>query len=207
MSHNTKETNAKELYELLESLSKYFDEPVKMYALGGTALTILGIKPSTRDIDVNIHSTKEYNYTLKIFEEVGFKRKGTIRWLTQEGMMFDVFSNYFILGTQILHDCLELSKFIKSFGKIELYTLSFEDIIITKLARGDDRDFIDIKNIFEMNKINLHSLAKRYKETMETSVVAFYKQKLLDLIEIKFIEWKYPIDEQLINDVKKWDKY
>ena len=202
-----KETNATELFTLLESLSSFVEEKVQMYALGGTALTILGIKPSTLDIDINIDSSKQYNYICKIFERIGFKRIGTIRWLTQEGLAFDLFYGSNILGTALLPDCLEQSKFIKSFGNIELYTLSSDDIIISKLARGDERDFNDIRNILEKERIDLQKLAERYLKTMEVSAVGQYKQKLLDLIEIKFWQWKKPTNKKLIEEVKQWPEH
>ncbi len=205
MAHNSKEINAERLYEMLGSISKFVEKEVSMYALGGTALTILGIKPSTLDIDINIDSEKEYKYVCKIFEQIGFERTG-IRWITQEGLAFDLFYGSNILGTGLLPDCLEKSKFIKSFGKIKLYTLSFEDIIISKLARGDERDFDDIKNILKNEKINLRKLAERYKETMEVSAAGHYKQKLLDFIEFKFKEWGFSLDKKLINEVKEWEQ-
>ena len=39
---------------------------------------------------------------------------------------------------------------------------------------------------------------------METSVVAQYKQKLLDLIEIKFKDWQFPINNEVVKEVRKW---
>ncbi len=204
MATNKKETSANELFELLNSISKFIERKIKMYALGGTALTILGIKSSTLDIDIDIDSHKDYQYICEIFEKIGFKRIGTIRWQTQEGLFFDLFMGSNILGTELSPNFLDKSKFIKSFENIELYTLSLEDIIISKLARGDPRDFLDIKKIFENQKINLPELVRRYKETMETSIVANYKQKLLDLIEIEFSHWKFPLNRKLINEVKRW---
>ncbi|MDP2906786.1 MAG: DUF6036 family nucleotidyltransferase [Nanoarchaeota archaeon] len=206
MAKNKKETNAEDLFELLNSISKYIKIKIKMYAMGGTAITILGIKPSTLDIDIDIYPDKEYQYICKIFEQIGFKRKGTIRWQTQEGLFFDLFSGSNILGTELLPDFLNKSKFIKTFGNIELYTLSLEDIIISKLARGDPRDFTDIKKIFETQQINIPRLVRRYKETMETSIVSNYKQKLLDLIEIEFNNWGFKLNQKIINEVKKWQE-
>ena len=204
MAHNKKEINADELFELLGSISGYIEREINMYALGGTALTILGIKQSTLDIDVNIDSESEYKYITKIFERIGFKKIGTYRWLTQEGLAFDLFFGSNILGTDLFSDCLEKSKFIKSFGMINLYTLSLYDIIISKLARGDSRDFDDIKNIFKNEKIDVKELVERYEKTMEASVVGQYKQKLLDLIKIKFSQWEFLLDKELINEVEKW---
>ena len=204
MTHNEKEINAEELFELIESISKFIEKEIKMYALGGTALTILNIKKSTKDIDINIESNGEYQYICKIFDDLGFDRKG-IRWISQEGLAFDMFHGSNILGTELLPDCIDKSKFIKSFGNIKFYILPLEDIIISKLARGDPRDFDDIKRILEVEKINLRKLVHRYKKTMENSIVANYQQKLLDLIEIKFKQWNYHLNNDLIDEVKEWE--
>ncbi|MFH1408980.1 MAG: nucleotidyltransferase [Nanoarchaeota archaeon] len=204
MAHNEKEINAEELFELIESISKFIEKEIKMYALGSTALTILHIKKSTRDVDINIETEGEYQYICKLFDDLGFERNG-IKWFTQEGLRFDMFYGSNIMGIELLPDCIGKSKLAKSFRNIKLYTLPLEDIIISKLARGDSRDFDDIKRILEIEKINLSKLVQRYKETMETSTVANYQQKLLDLIEIKFKEWKFSLDNDLIDEVKKWE--
>ena len=198
MTHNDKEIDAEELFELINSISKFVEIKINFYALGGTALTILNIKKSTRDIDINIESRKEYNYICKIFEELDFQRQG-IRWLSQEGLAFDMFYGSNIMGTELLENSISKSRFIKSFGKIKLHTLPLEDIIISKLARGDSRDFDDIKRILETNKININNLVRRYKETMKNSIVANYQQKILDLVEIKFNEWNFNSDKKIMK--------
>ncbi len=204
-SHNHEECNAESLFELLQSISKFIDIKIRMYALGGTALTLLNIKKSTLDVDINIATKKEYDYTLKTFDDIGFKRIGTMRWISQEGLAFDIFHGSNIMGTDLLSDCLNKSKFIRSFGNIELYTLHLLDIIISKLARGDTRDFEDIKSILENKKIDIKELVGRYQKTMEISIVANERQKLLDLLEIKFKDWKFDIDSTIIEEIKKWD--
>lgn len=205
MGHNKQNISAEGLFTLLKSISPFVERKIRMYALGGTALTILNIKRSTLDIDMNIDSHAEYTSLCKIFEQIGFEKTGSIRWFTQEGLAFDIFYGSNILGTALLPDCLANAKFIQSFGNIELYTLSFEDIIISKLARGDSRDFDDIKSILAHAQIDMANLIARYRKTMEVSIVSNYKQKLLDLIELKFREWAFPVDEKLLAEVKKWE--
>ena len=56
MIHKNKEINAERLFELLRSISKYLDRKIKMYSLGGTALTILNLKKSTLDIEKEIEN-------------------------------------------------------------------------------------------------------------------------------------------------------
>ena len=204
-THNQEEINSDRLFKLLQSISKFVDIKIRMYALGGTALTLLNIKKSTLDVDINIATKKEYDYTLKTFDNIGFKRIGTMRWISQEGLAFDIFHGSNIMGTDLLPDCLTKSKFIRSFGNIELYTLHLLDIIISKLARGDTRDFEDIKSILENEKIDIKELVDRYQKTMEISIVADERQKLLDLLEFKFKDWKFDINSTIIEEIKKWD--
>ena len=205
MRHNKEEINAERLFELLDSISQFIEIPLNFYALGGTALTILNLKRSTLDIDINIDSEKEYKYICTLFERIGFERKGPIRWITQEGLAFDLFYGSYILGTDLLKDCLKKSKFIRSFGNLKLYTLSLYDIIISKLARGEIRDFDDIKSILDNETLDVNELIFRYHATMETSIVANHKQKLLDLIEFKFEKWGIKIDQKFIDEVKTWE--
>ena len=205
MPHNNEEINQEQLFALLTSISKFIDIKIRIYALGGTALTILNIKKSTLDIDINIQSEKEYNYLINIFESIGFEKLGGLKWSSQEGLVFDVFHSGYIFGTDLLQDYTEKSTHIKSFNKIDLLTLSLEDIIITKLARGDLRDFEDIKSIFKKENILIEELVQRYKKTMETSAVPNAKQKLLDLIHIKCKEWNIPVESKIINEVEKWE--
>lgn len=194
-----------DLYALLGSIGRHAVKKVELYALGGTALTILGIKSSTLDIDFNVDSEKQHRYLTALFRDLGFEQQSTLRWRTQESFAIDLFHGSNILGTQLLADCLEKSKLIDRFGKLTLYTLSLQDIIISKLARGDTRDFEDIRQIFLKGRVDVKALAKRYKETMETSVVGQYRQKFLDLVDFKFREWGFERDEELIREVRAWD--
>lgn len=201
-THNDREINAQELYDFINSIDSYLEKDINFYALGGTALTMLGFKNSTRDIDVNTE-TDDYNIIIKLFTDLGFTKISSIRWITQEGLQFDLFHGNEIMGINLLDDSLSKAKLIKDFGNIKLYTLSLYDIIITKLARGDSRDFDDIKTIFEKENIEINELISRYKETMKLE--ANYKQKLLDLIQIYFFRWEIKIDQDIINEVEKWE--
>jgi len=204
--YNKSDIDTTELFNLFTSISKFFHKNVNLYALGGTALTLLNIKTSTIDIDINIDKESEYRYVCKIFSNIGFKRESSIRYRTQEGLAFDIFHGSNIMGTNLLEDCLEKSKIIKKFGNLTLHTLSLEDIIISKLARGDPRDMDDIKSIFDDTKIELRSLVDRYKKTMESSTVGKHKQKLLDLVHFKFKEWNFKLDDELITEVEQWQE-
>ncbi len=53
---NTKETTKEDLIAFIQKLDSFIDRPVTIVALGGTALTLLDLKSSTRDLDFIISS-------------------------------------------------------------------------------------------------------------------------------------------------------
>ena len=205
MVYNEIELDVRELYDLLGQIETKLDNPINLYALGVTALTILNIKNSTRDVDFNIETKKHYQIFIRTLEDLGFESKNNnIRWVSQEGIAFDLFYGSNILGTDLLPDCLSKSRFIKKIGKVSIYTLSFEDIIISKLARSDERDLEDIKTIFENEKIDIQYLTRRYKSTMDISIVFGYNEKyvlfLKDLEKIGI-----SIKKEIFEEIKRWD--
>src|SRR3989338_8256067 len=161
MAHNNQEIDDYRLFALLESISSYLDIKTSFYALGGTALTLRGIKKQMLDIDINVSTEQEYARISSLFQDIGFERKGPARWITQEGLAFDLFHGFSIFGTLLLPDAPDKATFIRSIGTIDVYALSSLDIIISKLARGDPRDFEDIRALFEKEKIDLVSLVER----------------------------------------------
>lgn len=46
---------------------------VCLITCGGTALTLLGIKPSTKDVDLIVPEIKEYDYLTRLLKDPGYK--------------------------------------------------------------------------------------------------------------------------------------
>ncbi len=194
---------AKELYSILERISPSFTKPVHFYTFGGTALSILGIKKTDNNADINIDSEDEYRYTSKVFESLGFERVSQIRWRTQEGYTIDLFLNKFIMNVQLLNDNSDGAKHIKDFGNIKIYTINTYDLIISKLARSEEQDFEDIKLLMDFENIYTGELINRYKKTMAKSG-RLTKEKLLRLVETKFKEWNKKVAKEQIDGIKRW---
>lgn len=62
---NIKETTKDDLVAFIQKLDSFLDKPITVIALGGTALTLLEIKSSTKDIDF-IMTLKDYQTLLTI---------------------------------------------------------------------------------------------------------------------------------------------
>jgi hypothetical protein len=53
------------LLEVMEPRNSFLRKKVHLIACGGTAMTVLGVKPSTKDIDFMVPEIKEYSYLVK----------------------------------------------------------------------------------------------------------------------------------------------
>ena len=58
---------------LENDISRYLDHEVQTYAHGGTALTLLGIKDSTKDVDFTFTRKDEFYELIAILKRMGYK--------------------------------------------------------------------------------------------------------------------------------------
>jgi len=158
---------------LLDSLAgwnKFLKRRVHLIACGGTALTLLGVKESTKDIDFMVPKLDEYEYLIKILKDLGyesttgsgFRRKGEL-------FVYDFFRGNTIHTTELLHSPLKKGRHIlvKEFSYIYLGALNNYDLIISKLFRGTAVDFEDAASLIRARRaeIDLAQLEKHFKET------------------------------------------
>jgi hypothetical protein len=157
---------------LLNTLSlwnKYLKRKVRIIACGGTALTLLNLKDSTKDVDFLIPEQGEYRYLIKNMMDLGYKQTTGTGWQKNQGFIFDLFVGKTIFTTELLESPLELGNHFpyKEFSSIYLGILNYYDLIISKLFRLTPVDTDDCVTLFkEKNKeINLDKLKSRFYET------------------------------------------
>jgi hypothetical protein len=157
---------------LLNTLSlwnKYLKRKVRIIACGGTALTLLNLKDSTKDVDFLIPEQGEYRYLIKNMMDLGYKQTTGTGWQKNQGFIFDLFVGKTIFTTELLESPLELGNHFpyKEFSSIYLGILNYYDLIISKLFRFTPVDTDDCVTLFkEKNKeINLDKLKSRFYET------------------------------------------
>ena len=192
------------LLELLGSMDPYLKEKVYLIAVGGTALTLLDIKHSTMDIDFNLPREKDSKTIRRLFTELGFEKINEDKWLSPNNLIIDLYDRDYIFCVQLIEDSINNSKLIREYKHITLKTLNLYDIIITKLARSDSKDIDDIIEIFKKCGIDPKELFRRYRETMEISVVAHPKENILELFQL--LESKNIIKtNEVRREIKKWN--
>ncbi|MBI4139355.1 hypothetical protein HY483_00145 [Candidatus Woesearchaeota archaeon] len=153
-----KEITKEKLLKLFEHLDKTRSEPLVIVAIGGTALSLLGLKEVTEDIDFIIESRKSYDkvdLTVEIYNQ-GYKteiqEKGIIVVLT--------------LPADYVECCSSISK-NASFKNLRVLILSPVDIIITKMARFIRKDRIDITKVLLQYKPSLQEIEARFQKYLD----------------------------------------
>ena len=141
-----------DLLEWLKEVDGRLSREMAVIAVGGTALTLLGLKESTRDVDFCVVGEH--------FAE--FKKAAS-----SEKFVVDLFPGGYIFAVHLPENYLEKAKDVPFSGKhLQLKTLCLEDIILTKTARFSTRDIEDIKTVVETGKVNLEFLKKRFEHVL-----------------------------------------
>lgn len=164
----------KGLLDKISAWDSFLKRKVHLIACGGTALTLLGIKDSTKDIDLIVPDLTEYNYLISNLEQLGYKSASGWGWTRGDGFIFDLFRGKRVHTTELLESPLNKGNhtLIKEFSHIYLGVLNYYDIIITKLFRADTVDIEDCLALLRHKRqhIDIKLLIKRFKETASYDV-------------------------------------
>jgi len=178
---NLTNTSLKDLETFLQLIAD-LGKAIEFFALGGTAMVLKNIKESTKDID--FMTTLRYEELKGMFELAGLREESSSRacniWYLND-IRIDIFYGAFIMGVDLPNDWKALSEHVRDIGKLKLYILDWYDIIITKIARSEQRDIEDIIAIIRTQKVDFSKLKKRYYGTAPTSLIADYDIKFKHL--------------------------
>jgi len=143
-----------DLLDWLKEIDNRLDREIEIVAVGGTAMTLLNLKESTRDVDFCLE-TKEFDLFKKLVKSESFK--------------VDLFRDGFIFALQLPDDYSELAQESgENFKNIKLKTLKMEDIVLTKTSRLNARDQEDIQALAKTGKVDINFLKKRFEEICDT---------------------------------------
>lgn len=162
------------LLEVMRGWNDFLHRKVHLIACGGTALTLLDIKPSTKDIDLIVPEVSEYNYLIKVLKQLGYKPVTGSGWWREGNFIFELFRGKMVHTTELLESPLETSKhmLVKEFSYIYLGVLNYYDIIITKLFRSYTVDIEDCIALIKAKReeIVIDFLKERFLETASYDV-------------------------------------
>lgn len=162
------------LLDRISAWDGFLKRKVHLIACGGTALTLLDVKASTKDIDLLVPNEDEFDYLISILKQLGYKSASGWGWSRDDGFIFDLFRGDSIHTTQLLESPLEKGNNIlfKEFNHIYLGVLNHYDMIISKLFRGTDIDNEDCLALLKAKKseIDLVKLEKQFRQAASYDV-------------------------------------
>lgn len=148
---------------------------VHLIACGGTAMTLLGVKASTKDIDFMVPNIGEYNYLIKQLPAMGYAPTTGPGWQRKgEIFHFDIFRGNNIHTTGLLESPLEVgrNKLLAEFSHLYIGILNDYELISSKLMRGTRVDYEDCVMLATAHKdeLDLEKLANHFHEMVSYDV-------------------------------------
>jgi hypothetical protein len=161
--------NKQTLTELLGQWNAFLKRKVHLVACGGTALTLMDIKPSTKDVDFIVPIEQEHRYLIKTLKDLGYKQQTGSGWHKSGNLfVFDLFMGQRIHTTDLLGSPLEKGNhtLFKEFSHLYIGILNPYDLIASKLFRGTVVDFEDCLALIRSRKesIDLPRVERHVKE-------------------------------------------
>ena len=160
--------SANDLLDTLDNWNSLMNFRVHLIACGGTALTLLKIEDSTRDIDFTVPMQKEYDRLMKFLRDLGYEEKGGgLAHDDDPNFIYQFWCGEKVFTTDLLDSPLDPGNhiLIKRWSYIYLAALNLTDLIITKMFRGTSVDRDDCIAAFATGKVNAEKLLERYSET------------------------------------------
>jgi hypothetical protein len=161
--------------KLLLNVSNRLKKKVTAYAIGGTAMMLMGLKDSTKDIDLVFTSDKARGVFEDALKEIGylkmdavkiyFDRKNKPDMFTLVDERFDLFVNEVIsfVFSETMQERSEQR--IHRFGKnLILQVADPHDIIVMKCATDRSKDADDVKSIMAGASVDWNLVIDEAKE-------------------------------------------
>ena len=163
-----------ELEELLVKVGERVKKQIKIYMIGGCALSFKGLKTRTKDIDIIVTSQEGFDVLDAAMKESGLKSmtdKESEFYLTalavykKEESRIDVFLKQVGKMLSLTKSMKQRSEKYHTFGALEVYLVSNEDIFLFKMMTSREGDLLDCDKIMQ-GEVDYDII---YKEIVEQS--------------------------------------
>jgi hypothetical protein len=156
-----------DLQDTLENWDSLMNFRVRLIACGGTALTLLNIKESTKDVDLIVPEKNEYHKLIKFLKALNYRYKGNgLAHDDDPNFIYQLWCGNRVFTTDLLESPLKENNhiLINKWSHIYLGALNLPDLIITKMFRGTHADREDCIAAFATGQVDAEKLLDRYSE-------------------------------------------
>ena len=150
-----------DLTKALEDGGKHVSRKVTAYLIGGCAMTFMGRKVATKDIDIVLGSSDDAKEFTIALGQIGF---ASVRHLTspyarmgafdivedKEGMRFDIFDRQVCNALVLSNGMKSRARLYRTFGNLEVRLMAPEDIFLFKGITEREADLDDMRILAEV---------------------------------------------------------
>lgn len=194
-----------DLINALNEIGTKLKKKTQIYLIGGCAMTFMGAKAATKDIDVIVTSPENAKNLIKSMEDAKFIR---VNNLTREykamdatvimeraDMRYDIFTKKVCGKLEIDEKMQTRATFYKTFGNLDVYLMSGEDIFLFKGMTERTADLDDML-IFVQRGINWDIIRDECFSQKKSATCA-------DLLGAKLIDLKgrHGIDSPILKEM------
>ncbi len=155
-------------------------------------MTLLQVKPSTKDVDFMIPRANEYGYLIKVLKTLGYEQVTGNGWQRKGDIFrFDLFEGNRIHTTELLKSPLEPDNhtLLKEYSRLYIGILNEYDLIASKLMRGTTVDFEDCLMLMRSmgHRIDVKRLVNHYRELASYDIaearIAVHIDRFVELLK------------------------
>ena len=167
--------NKEELNEWLVKVGSKIEKPLKIYMIGGCALSFKGLKDITKDIDIIVASQEDFNALDQAIKKAGFNIKTDLEdefyltalavYVKGDDSRIDVFLKQVGKMLFLTESMIKRAETFRSYGKLNVCLISLEDIFLFKSMSSRPGDIADSDRIMRKG-INYNIV---YKEIIKQS--------------------------------------
>lgn len=196
--------------KLLVTVSRELKKKVTAYAIGGTAMMILGLKDATLDIDLVFENEEDRKSFKKAIKAIGYKEMDPIEvygaknnipeMLTLGDERFDLFVEQ-VINFYFSKEIQKRAKDTHQFGdKLIIKIANPHDIILMKCATDRIKDKDDCISIIKNTKINWEIIVAEAKNQVKLGKHAILLELGEFLEDLKKI-LKEKIPQTVLNNI------
>ncbi len=175
MDDTMQKVSKERLLSVLDPFDKQLHSRILLIAVGGTAMTLLGIKASTKDIDFNIPGKTDFDEFNKLYRKIA------------PGVTIDYYGSNMVFSEALPKDYIaKASDYKSNFKNIALKVLDPIDIVCSKISRGSDADIEDIRDCIKIYKLKKNRVAVRSKQYSRAGSDRAFKANLKIILETLF---------------------
>jgi hypothetical protein len=150
----------KDLTKALADVGSKLGRRIKVYLIGGCAMTFMGRKVATKDIDVVFDATNDAKDFVAAMQLTGFKHVrsaggpcsalGAFAIMEDsDEMRFDVYDRQVCKGLELSPGMKARARSYKKFGNLDVFLMASEDIFLFKGITEREADLDDMKTLAE----------------------------------------------------------